>query len=101
MRSQQHINHAQTEASICSLRAFNDQKFAQMNNNICRFAGAIPGALARQGNQQQRQLHVQQVQQAQTANDDAGTATLSPRPKSLQHLWQEYLYDIGNRKAAR
>lgn len=101
MRSAMHVHHAQHEASVAALKAWLEVFLSRINNNVRRFGGTIQGGLARQANQANRQQAGEQDQQAQVLNHPPGSATLSPTPRDLLVLWQEYEFGIGGRKPAR
>jgi hypothetical protein len=93
------INQTQTVGAINNLRTHIDMRFEVCNSNIRRFAGTLPGAVARSANRTVRQAAGQEVQEREIAEGDGeGSATLSPRPKTLQDLWNEYKFGIGGRK---
>ena len=83
-------------------RAFSTKSYAIINANIRRIAlqpgvrGGMGGTVAR-GNDD----ILIGAQQLAIAGLGAAPASLSPNPKNLFHLWQEYQIGIGGRKAAK
>ena len=100
MSQQQSQMHRQLEASIASMRQWASNQFKQINTNVRRFGGTITGGFARQDPQQannRRQANNQQ----EIRDDGIHPATLSPTPRFVSELWDEYMFGIGNRKPAK
>ena len=91
------------DGSLSSFRAWTRNQFNVVNNNIRRFGGTIQGAIARQdpAQAQERRAAANEQAQAVMENQEAGSASLSPAPKTLHELYTEWQYGIGGRKAAR
>ena len=92
-RTQVVTMHQEIVAAISSFRQFCTGQFTMINNNVRRHGGTIQGAFARQANP--GAANVQQEPQ------QAGAATLSPMPRTLHELWNEWEYGIGGRKPAK
>ena len=88
---------------LAQQREFMMQQFNRINNNIRRYGGTITSAFANQA----RQASGERPPQAEpsTLFGMYGTidrrATLSPCPKDLYQLWQEWTVGIDGRKAAK
>jgi hypothetical protein len=84
-------------ASIPNLQTLCTRQYQTMNSNINRIAiqpARRVGPNGNNGNQQQQNNNV-------AAGNNGGVPTLSPTPRCLYVLWQEYQAGIGGRKAAR
>ena len=57
--------------------------------------------MVRQGNRAQRQQQAAEDVDAAAAGHAPGSATLFPRPRTLQELWTEWMVGIGGRKPAK
>jgi hypothetical protein len=71
-----------------------------VNTNIRAFGGTIPSALARQDPQQQARQR-QATDPDRQVQEGTCPATLSPTPRTLAELWEEYQFGIGGRKPAK
>ena len=94
-------NHQQMTQSVSSLRTWTQQQFRTVNTNIRSFGGTIQGALARQDPQQQARRRQATDPERQVEQEGTLPATLSPTPRTLAELWEEYQFGIGGRKPAK
>jgi Transcriptional activator of glycolytic enzymes len=94
-------NHQQHSDAIASLREWAHNQFRLVNNNIRAHGGTIQGALARQDPQQQARRRRATDPQQQVQQEGTLPATLSPTPRTLAELWEEYQFGIGGRKPAK
>ena len=71
-----------------------DSQFTTLNRNIRRIAvqPACPVGL---------NARAAAIEVIEDTNEAAPMATLSPHPRSVHTLWQEYEFGIGGRKAAK
>jgi hypothetical protein len=84
-------------ASIQNLQTLCTRQYQTMNSNINRIAiqpARRVGPNGNNGNQQQQNNNV-------AVGNNGGVPSLSPTPRCLYVLWQEYQAGIGGRKAAR
>jgi Transcriptional activator of glycolytic enzymes len=76
-------------------------QFRTVNNNIRANGGTIQGALARQDPQQQARRRQATDPDQQVQQEGTLPATLSPTPRTLAELWEEYQFRVGGRKPAK
>ena len=69
--------------------------------SLRRHGGTIQGGLARQANQGANRVDAGDRRLANVQGDAPGSATLSPHPRALLELWEEWMHGIGGRKPAR
>jgi len=69
--------------------------------SLRRYGGTIQGGLARQANQGANRVDAGNRRLANIQGDAPGSATLSPHPRTLLELWEEWMHGIGGRKPAR
>ena len=94
-------NHQQGMDAIASLRDWALNQFRTVNGNIRAYGGTIQGALVRQHPQQQARQRQATDPQLQVQQEGTLPATLSPTPRTLAELWEEYQFGIGGRKPAK
>jgi hypothetical protein len=75
----------------------NTRQNQTLNSDLNRIAIQPAQRVAQNGNNRNQQQQNNNV----AAGNNGGVATLSPTPRSLYTLWQEYQDGIGGRKAAR
>jgi Transcriptional activator of glycolytic enzymes len=94
-------NHQQQTDAIAALRTWALNQFRTVNSNIRAYGGTIQGAMARQDPQQQARRRQGTDPQRQVQQEGTLPATLSPTPRTLAELWEEYQFGIGGRKPAK
>ena len=98
--------HVHVDSQFQVMKAWQQQRFATMIDNIRRFGGTIQGGFARQDPVQASNRRRAVAQQGNAplgppANrPDDGHAELCPNLHTLHDLWDEYKFGIGGRKPA-
>lgn len=89
-------------------RAWQEDKFRRLNDNIRRFGGTIQGGMVRQQPNRAAEVRRYNAEQQQRAPEVATRGgrgrvwpTLCPNINSLMSLWSEYEFGVGGRKAAK
>jgi hypothetical protein len=71
-----------------------DRQFATLNRNVRRIAVQPARPIG-------RNARAAAIERTEDTTEVAPMATLSPHPRSIHTLWQEYEFGIGGRKAAK
>lgn len=71
-----------------------DRQFTTLNRNIRRIAVQPARPIG-------RNARAAAIESTEDTNEAGPRATLSPHPRSIHTLWQEYEFGIGGRKAAK
>ena len=86
------------QASQAETRNFMDSRFKVMNNNIRATGGTIAGGFAIQNNG--GRIRTLNDLAAPLLNQVIQPARLSPAPRSIKQLWQEYMVGLNGNKPA-
>ena len=92
--------HMHVDNQFQAMKTWQQRQNVLINSNIRRFGGTIQGAFARQDPQQAANRRNAAAQQEQQPALEDGTAELSPCPRTLMDLWNEWKFGLGNRKPA-